>query len=430
MTSEQFQPIPGMSDLASPEIHLWQHVEDVARQVLARYSFEEVRTPILERTSVFQRTLGDTTDVVRKEMYSFTDRGDRDLTLRPEGTAGVIRHVAGRGQDAQDARLYYLGPMFRSERPQAGRRRQFHQVGVEAVGAPCPAADAEMIALQAHLLSAWGLKGFQMEVNTRGLPEDRERVAIGLRNAVAARLPDLCDDCRRRHEENPLRILDCKNAQCREVVAGLPPVSTYMGDEARAYLEDVMQLLNRLEIPVTENPRLVRGLDYYVHTVWEVTCAELGAQDALAGGGRYELTFGNKTVEGVGFAVGMERVMAALMEQGANPADLAEQPVVWLISHGRDAFEENMILMQTLRMRGVSCGMDLQGRSTKAQMRAANRVRCRYVIIRGEHEMEEGTFQLKNMEDGVQEELDMPELMQRLMPATDISWSAQGRQNT
>ncbi len=423
MTSETFQPIPGMSDLASPEIHLWQQLEDVARQVLARYSFEEVRTPILERTSVFQRTLGDTTDVVRKEMYSFTDRGDRELALRPEGTAGVIRYVAGRGQDAQDARLYYLGPMFRSERPQAGRRRQFHQLGVEAVGAPSPAADAEMIALQAHLLSAWGLDAFEMEVNTRGLPADRERVAIGLRNAVAPRLNDLCDDCRRRYEENPLRILDCKNAQCRDVVSGLPPVTEFMGTEARAYLADVLKILKRLEIPVTENPRLVRGLDYYVHTVWEVTHAGLGAQDALSGGGRYELTFGNKTVEGVGFAVGLERMIAALTEQGTDPAGLAESPAVWLVSQAQDAFEENLVLMQTLRMRGVSCGMDLRGRSTKAQMRAANRARSRYVIIRGDHEMEEGTFQLKNMEDGAQEELDMPELMQRLMPATDISWS-------
>ncbi len=422
MTSDSFQPIQGMSDLAVPEIHLWQRLEDTARDLLSRYAFREVRTPILERTDVFERSLGDTTDVVRKEMYSFEDRGGRNLTLRPEGTAGVIRYVAGQGQDAQEARLYYIGPMFRSERPQAGRRRQFHQLGVEAIGAPCPAADAEAIALQAHLLGAWGLDEFRMEVNTRGLPEDRARVADGLRDALKTKRAELCEDCHRRYEENPLRILDCKKTECRDVVAGLPPVTSFMSVEARDYLRDVLQILKRLEIPVTENPRLVRGLDYYVHTVWEVTHVGLGAQDALSGGGRYALTLGNKTVEGVGFAMGLERVIAALTGQGMDPKSLAERPDVWLVSQGASAFDENLVLMQTLRMRGVSCGMDLQGRSMKAQMRAANRADSRYVIIRGEHEMEEGTFQLKNMEDGVQEELDMPDLIQRLTPATDIAW--------
>jgi len=422
MTSESFQPIQGMSDLAPPEIYLWQRLESQARDILARYSFQEVRTPILERTQVFERSLGDTTDVVRKEMYRFSDRGGRELTLRPEGTAGVIRYVAGQGQDAQDARLYYIGPMFRSERPQAGRRRQFHQLGVEAIGEPCPAADAEAIALQSHLLSAWGLDEFRMEVNTRGLPEDRGRIADGLRDALKPHLATLCGDCRRRYEENPLRILDCKKTECRDVVAGMPSMTALMGAAARDYLREVLQILKRLEIPVTENPRLVRGLDYYVHTVWEVTHVGLGAQDALSGGGRYALTLGNKTVEGVGFAMGLERVITALTGQGVDPKTMNEQPDVWLVSQGSNAFEENLILMQTLRMRGVSCGMDLQGRSMKAQMRAADRTDSRYVIIRGDQEMEQGTFQLKHMEDGVQEELDMPDLMQRLMPVADIAW--------
>lgn len=426
MTSESFQPIQGMSDLAPPEIQLWQRLEGTARKILSRYAFQEVRTPVLERTDVFTRSLGDTTDVVQKEMYSFTDRGGRALSLRPEGTAGVIRYVAGQGQDAQEARLYYFGPMFRSERPQAGRRRQFHQLGVEAIGTPAPAADVEVIALQAHLLNAWGLNDFRMEVNTRGLPEDRVRVADGLRDSLKPHLDVLCEDCRRRYDQNPLRILDCKKEGCRAVVAGLPSVTSFMGQDARDYLREVVQMLNRLEIPVTENPRLVRGLDYYVHTVWEVTHVGLGAQDALSGGGRYALTLGNKTVEGVGFAMGLERVITALTGQGVDPESMREKPAVWLVSQGDQAFEENLILMQSLRMRGVACAMDLQGRSIKAQMRAANRAGSRYVVIRGEQEMEKGTFQLKNMEDGVQDELDMPELMQRLVPATDIAWPDTG----
>jgi histidyl-tRNA synthetase len=423
MTSESFQPIQGMSDLAPPEIYLWQRLEETARDILHRYSFREVRTPVLERTDVFTRSLGDATDVVQKEMYSFADRGGRDLTLRPEGTAGVIRFVAGQGQDAQDARLYYIGPMFRSERPQAGRRRQFHQLGVEAIGAPSPAADVEVIALQAHLLTAWGLKDFRMELNTRGAPGDQERVTAGLRSALASSQSVLCADCRRRYEQNPLRILDCKNETCRETVAQLPPVTDFMSPEARAYLDTVADMLERLEIPVTRNPRLVRGLDYYVHTVWEVTHMGLGAQDAVSGGGRYTLTLGNKTIEGVGFAMGLERVITALAGQGVKAADLEAPPVVWLVAQGDAAFEENLILMQSLRMRGVACGMDLQGRSMKAQMRAAHRTRSRYVIIRGDQEMERGTFQLKHMEDGTQEELDMPDLMKRLMPAKGLAIS-------
>ena len=419
MTSESFQPIKGMADLAPPAIYLWQRLEETARDILARYAFDEVRTPVMERTAVFKRSLGDTTDVVQKEMYSFTDRGGRDLSLRPEGTAGVIRHVAGSGQAAQDARLYYIGPMFRSERPQAGRYRQFHQLGVESIGAPCPAADAEVIALQAHVLSAWGLKDFRMELNTRGLPEDRQRVADGLRAALEPDLDRLCEDCRRRYAQNPLRILDCKNAACRDIADRLPPVTEFMSAEARTYLKEVISLLERLEIPVTENPRLVRGLDYYVHTVWEITHAGLGSQDALSGGGRYALTFGNQTIEGVGFAMGLERIITALTGQGLDPGSLAKPPSVWLISQGAAAFDENLDLMQSLRLRGVSCAMDLRGRSMKAQMRAANRANSRYVVIRGDHEMEQGTFQLKNMADGVQEELDMPELMQRLTSGTD-----------
>lgn len=402
-----------MSDLTDPEIQVWQDLESSARSLLARYAFHEIRTPVLEYAAVFERSLGDTTDVVQKEMYTFEDRGKRRITLRPEGTAGVMRHVASMGQEAQDARFYYIGPMFRSERPQAGRRRQFHQLGAEAIGAACAAADVEMLAMQWHLLTEWGLKDCRIEINTRGLPTDHDRVADGLRAALDPVKDRLCEDCLRRYASNPLRILDCKRPSCKALVVDLPPVSSLMSEEARAYLATVCAGLDRLSLPYVQNPNLVRGLDYYVHTVWEITHTGLGAQDALAGGGRYRMSMGNRTLEGVGFAMGLERVIAALESQGGERA--ARPAPVWLVAQNETAFMENMVLMQTLRMRGVACGMDMQQRSIKAQMRLANRRHCRWVIIRGEQEMEKGLFVLKDMESGVQEELDMPNLLERFL---------------
>jgi histidyl-tRNA synthetase len=415
MTSSFFQPVQGMSDLGPPEIAVWQRVEDKARQILALYHFSEIRTPILESTPIFTRSLGDTTDVVQKEMYTFEDRGGRSLTLRPEGTAGVIRYVAGQGAEALDARLYYLGPMFRCERPQAGRKRQFHQLGVEALGAPSAAADVEVIALQQHIFSEWGLRDCHVEVNTRGTPEDRKAVAEGLVSALRPHLDHLCEDCRRRLETNVLRVLDCKKPDCGKVVDLLPPVTTFMSGASRRYLDEVMRLLRLLTIPAKPNPRLVRGLDYYVHTVWEVRHPGLGAQDALSGGGRYRIDIGDKGIEGVGFAVGLERVLTALQYDKPEGLGAISKPVAWMISQGEKALEENLVLAQTLRQRGIQCGLDLGGRSIKAQMREANRSGAVYAIIRGEREMEKGQLILKSMSDGLQEEVELPELIEKLM---------------
>jgi histidyl-tRNA synthetase len=417
MDGDSQKPVRGMSDICAPEVNRWRRIEAVARDILRVYGCEEIRTPLVEHTAVFLRSLGDTTDVVQKEMYTFADRGGRSLTLRPEGTAGAIRHIAGRGQEGRDARVFYMGPMFRAERPAAGRRRQFHQLGVEVMGDPLPIADAEVMALQAHVLQAWGISNFKMQVNTRGMPEDHVRVASGLRDALAADLDKLCEDCRRRYNENPLRIVDCKNPDCQTVVRSLPPVTHFMGEAARDYLDQVMSWLERLEIPAVRNPYLVRGLDYYMHTVWEVTHTGLGAQDAISGGGRYRLQIGKQNCEGVGFAIGLERILAVLEQQGQDGTAADADPLVYLISQGDSAREENVVLMQLLRRKGLSAVMDLRGLSLKAQMRAANRQKCRYVIIRGETEMEQGTFQFKDMESGAQVELDMPELMERLFPS-------------
>ena len=418
MTSSSSQPVQGMSDLGPPEIAVWQSVEEKARQVLALYHFSEVRTPVLEYTQVFTRSLGDTTDVVRKEMYTFEDRGGRSLTLRPEGTAGVMRYVGGQGAEALDARLYYLGPMFRCERPQAGRKRQFHQLGIEALGAPSAAADVEVIALQHHIFSAWGLRDYRVEVNTRGMPEDHQAVVEGLVNALRPHVDKLCEDCRRRLETNVLRVLDCKNPDCGKVVDHVPPIVSFMSDVSRKYLDEVMRLLSLLTIPAKPNPRLVRGLDYYVHTVWEVRHPGLGAQDAISGGGRYRINIGHKAIEGVGFAVGLERVLTALQVDKPEGLGRISKPLAWIISQGEKAVEENLVLAQTLRQRGIQCGLDLSGRSIKAQMREANRSEAAYAILRGEREMEKGQLILKNMKDGSQEDVELPALIEKLMAAS------------
>ncbi len=412
MGSEELQPLQGMSDLFAPEIAIWQQIEKEARRVFDLYGYSEIRTPVLEKASVFERSLGDTTDVVQKEMYAFEDRGGRRICLRPEGTAGVIRHVASRGQDAQDARLYYIGPMFRAERPQAGRKRQFHQVGSEFMGPPQPAADAETLALQLHLLQAWGLSGFEVRINTLGLPSDRPLVQQGLRAALGEQSAGLCEQCRQRLETNVLRVLDCKNPTCRTLVQALPPVTTWMAPESRAYLDQVLAWLQRLDIHAVVHPALVRGFDYYVHTVWEITHSALGAQDALCGGGRYRIQMGGRDFDGVGFAMGMERVIMALQQQ--NPPAVAAGPMIWLVSLGDPAFQENLVLAQSLRRRGLRCGLDLAGRSMKAQMRAADRAGATQVVIRGENEMAKGTFVLKDMAAGSQLELDLPALMAQL----------------
>ena len=414
MASSSFQPLQGMSDITPPDIYIWQMLETRAREVFARYRFQEIRTPILEKTSLFTHSLGDTTDVVTKEMYSLEDRGGRKLSLRPEGTAGAVRTIAAGGEEAANARVYYMGPMFRCERPQAGRKRQFHQIGVEAVGAPNPRADAEVIALQLHLLSAWGLDGAKIRLNTIGLPEDRAAVLEGLREAIRPRLSELPEEAQQRFETNVLRLLDSKDEAVQKVIADVPPVIEFMSAESRAYLDTVVETLKSLEIDVEIDPSLVRGLDYYVHTVWEVVHGGLGAQNAISGGGRYRIQVGNKTIDGVGFAMGVERMIAALEANGVTAEQFVPKPAVFIVSLGEEALKENMLLAQMLRQRGIACEMELTSRKVKAQMKRANKNGAELVIIRGDTELEKGIFVLKDMTEGTQREVELPELMELL----------------
>jgi histidyl-tRNA synthetase len=410
MASNEFQPLQGMSDIYAPDIYIWRMIEEKSRAIFNSYGYEELRTPVLEKLSVFKRSIGDATDVVQKEMYSFKP-GKHEIAMRPEGTAGTIRHLAGRGEEGLNARVFYMAQMFRYERPQAGRKRQFNQIGVEATGDANPLADAECIALQQHLLEAWGLSGSKIKISTRGMPEDRQPVADGLRNALQPHLNELCDDCQRRIDENVLRVIDCKNEGCGKIVEQIPSAIDFMSEESRNYLDQVVSALSSMDIEVEVDPKLVRGLDYYVHTVWEITHGALGAQNAIAGGGRYEIALGRKAVPGVGFAMGMERVITSLEACGITADQFAPKGGVWLVSLGEAALAENMKLARELRAKGIRCGMELEAKSMKAQMRKANRVGAEKVIIRGEDELAEGTAVVKDMNEGSQETLELKDVI-------------------
>ena len=401
--STSLQPVQGMTDLGSPEVEQWQWLEETARRVMERHGFRELRTPVLEMESLFTRSIGETTDVVQKEMFTL-ERGGRRMCLRPEGTAGVMRHAAGLGpMEAAGGRWYYIGPMFRCERPQAGRKRQFHQCGVECLEEPSPLVDAEILALQLDLLKAWGVEDCKARVNSRGAAGDHAAVAAGLRASLEGRLGELCEDCRRRFSQNVLRVLDCKEEGCRKVVESVPGMSAYFSAESREYLDGVMRLLGAMGLPAEEDPLLVRGLDYYEHTVWEIAGTREGAQSALAGGGRYRISLGGKEWCGVGFAIGMERVMQALRDAGRAPAPRREK-LVWLVGLGAAAQEANLALMRELRAAGLTCRM-APGGSAKSQMRAANKAGAAVTLVRGDDELAAGTVQAKDMESGEQRSL-------------------------
>ncbi|QBG46478.1 histidine--tRNA ligase [Verrucomicrobia bacterium S94] len=413
MASNEFQPLQGMSDIQAPEIYLWRMMEERARNVFTSYGYDELRTPVLEKITVFQRSLGETTDVVKKEMYSFKP-SKHELAMRPEGTAGTMRHLAGRGEEGLNARVFYIAPMFRYERPQAGRKRQFHQVGVEATGEPNPLADAEAIALQKSLLDAWGLTGSTIRVSTRGEPADRPKVAEGLREALRPYEQELCEDCQRRIDENVLRVIDCKNESCQKVVDRIPSPIEFMSEASRSYLDQVIRALETMGVEVTVDPKLIRGLDYYVHTVWEISHSALGAQDALAGGGRYLIDLGRKNIPGVGFAVGFERAIMALEACGITGEQFAPEGGIWLVSLGERALMENMKLAAELRAKGIRCGMELAPKSMKAQMRKASRSGAAKVIIRGDDEIAGETLVIKDMEQGTQENAPLAELFEKI----------------
>ncbi len=412
-----FAPPPGTGDIFPAEAGLWQEMEEVATQVFGCYGYGELRTPIFEYTEVFQRGLGNETEVVRKEMYTFTDRGGRSLTLRPEGTAGVMRALLNTDVlNGTEQRVFYHGPMFRGERPAAGRRRQFHQVGAENVGRCLPELDAEVIAMLMHFLSEFGLTGCKLKINTRGLAEDRPAAEALLRDYFAKHIATMCPDCQERFNGNLWRILDCKNEHCHNIVESAPDYVEAFSTESREYFQQVLRVLDLLNIEYEVDPLLVRGLDYYVHTVWEVTHDGLGAQTAIAGGGRYELFLPgeNRPVRGVGFAAGMERLLL-VREALKVESTKSTKPVVFVAALGSDALAANMVLTAELRKLGATVLNELEPKSMKSQMRSANRLNAQVALVRGDSELAEGTVIWKDMAKGEQCAVSLSELPAKIM---------------
>ena len=407
-------PLPGTSDIFPAEVGAWRFLEDTARSVFARYNYGELRTPIFEATEVFQRGLGDETEVVQKEMYTFLDRGGRSVTLRPEGTAGAMRALLNTDVlNGVEQRVFYIGPMFRGERPSAGRRRQFHQIGVENVGRAAPELDAEAIAMLLSFLEELGITGATLKLNTRGVASDRPAAAEALKEYFSKHIDSLCEDCRKRLEGNVWRILDCKVDTCRDIIADVPDYAGMFSAESRAYFQEVCKRLDWLGIKYEIDPFLVRGLDYYVHTVFEITHPGLGAQNAIAGGGRYELTLPgeSKPVIGVGFAAGMERLLMVRESLNLPANGNEEEPKCVFIAALGDAAEEfKFKFAHELRQAGIVAATELAGKSMKAQMRAANRANAACAVIVGDEELAKEVAVLKDLTASEQKEVAFADL--------------------
>jgi len=415
-----YQKPKGTQDLLPGTVEKWQYVEAKARDICRRFNYKEIRTPIFEQTELFQRGVGETTDIVAKEMYTFLDKSARSMTLRPEGTAGVVRaYVENKLYGEPDVtKLYYIGPMFRYEQPQAGRYRQLHQFGIEAFGSADPAIDAEVIALGYLFYKELGLKDVVVELNSVGNAPSRAVYREKLQAYLKPMLPSLCKDCQERYERNPLRILDCKVDQ--EKFADAPSIIDSLDDECRSHFETVQSLLTRMGIEYRLNHRLVRGLDYYTHTAFEFKAGGIGAIDTIGGGGRYNGlvgAIGGPDQPGVGLGLGLERALLVLEAQGIE-LPVSEPLDVYLISLGEQAERETVKLLFELREAGLRADRDYQGRKLKAQLKSADRLGAKFAAILGDDELAQGVITLKNLASGEQETVALGELAAKLKEAS------------
>lgn len=412
MAKERFEKPTGTQDVLPGAVEKWQVVESKARDLCRRFNYREIRTPMFEHTGLFERGVGETTDIVEGEMYTFKDKGDRDLALRPEGTAGVVRaYVQNKLYGEPDvSKLYYIGPMFRYERPQAGRYRQFHQFGIEAFGAVDPAIDAEVISLGFQFYKDLGLKDVKVELNSVGNAPSRAAYREKLLDFLRPMRDNLCGDCQRRMERNPLRVLDCKVDQ--DKFGGAPSILDSLDEECTTHFEKVKGHLDAMGVEYTINPRLVRGLDYYTHTAFEYKAAGIGSIDTVGGGGRYNglvEEIGGPDQPGIGFGIGLERILLILENQGVELATV--KPLdVYFVALGEAADQEITKQLFNLRSLGFSAERDYLGRKMKAQMKSADRMSARYTAILGEDELNKGVIALKSMATGEQKTVKLDEL--------------------
>jgi histidyl-tRNA synthetase len=400
----KFRTLKGTKDILPAETAAWQYAESVIRRVMHTFNYQEIRTPVFEQTGLFARSIGELTDIVSKEMYTFLDRSEESVTLRPEGTASALRAYiqSNLGGQAQLTKLYYIGPMFRQERPQAGRLRQFHQFGAEVLGGSSPQLDVEMMALPLEIYKQLGIAQFALKINSVGCEKCRPAYKQILLTELRKVLSQLSQDSQLRVEQNPLRVLDSKDEKDRELTAGMPLMNEHLCEACTIHFASVRSLLDALKIPYEVDGRLVRGLDYYTKTAFEITSTALGSQDALAGGGRYDLLveeLGGKQTPGVGFAAGIERLLMVLakLEKNTFPSSA---PVIYFVGLDDAARIWAFLKTNELRQQGICAEVDYLSRSIKSQMREADRLQAQYVVVIGEREMKSNSAWLKNMRTG------------------------------
>lgn len=410
----KFRSIKGTKDILPDEITGWQQVESIVRRVMHDFNYREIRTPEFEQTGLFARSIGELTDIVSKEMYTFLDRSEDSLTLRPEGTAAVLRAYIQNnlGEQSPLTKLYYIGPMFRQERPQAGRLRQFHQFGAEALGASSQLLDVEMMILPLEIYKQLGIDRFSLKINSVGCKKCRPAYKKLLQTELRKVSSRLSPDSQARIEQNPLRVLDSKDEKDRDLTANMPLMREYLCDECASHFASVQSLLKSLSVTYEVDGRLVRGLDYYTKTAFEITSTALGSQDALAGGGRYDLLIeelGGKSTPGVGFAAGIERLLMVLSKLGKNELK-QPAPILYFVGLDEQARTWTFLKASELRRKGICVEVDYLGRSVKSQMRDANRQLANYVIVVGEQELKTKSAKLKNMRTGEETTISLDEI--------------------
>ena len=403
----------GTKDVLPSQSSKWQYVEKTAREVAKLFNAKEIRTPTFEHTEVFLRGIGETTDIVNKEMYTFNDKGDRSITLKPEGTAGVARAFVENGMHnlPLPAKLYYITQCFRYERPQAGRLREFHQFGIEFLGACGADTDAEVILLAKTLLDKLGVKNISLYINSIGCPKCRQKYSAALKEYLRKNIDNLCPLCKERMEKNPLRVLDCKNEECKKINANAPVILDYICEDCSSHFAKVQNLLSKAGVDYKVNPNIVRGLDYYTKTVFEFVSDAIGAQGTICGGGRYDgliSQFGGGEVPGIGFAVGIERLLL-LMENSGVSFD-ADGVSVYIATLGENAKKQGFKIANRLRNAGVSTDIDHMGRGVKAQFKYADKIGAKFVGVIGDNELDKGVVKMKEMATGLETEVNIDDI--------------------
>jgi len=414
----------GTKDVLPSNVYKWTYVEKMFSEICEKFGYKEVRTPVFEHTELFKRGVGETTDIVQKEMYTFKDNGGRDITLKPEGTAPVVRAFVENKvyADVQPTKLFYITPCFRYERPQAGRLRAFHQFGVEVFGAKNPSVDAEVISVAMTFFKKLGLENLELKINSIGCPACRQKYNEALREFLKQKLDKLCKTCADRYERNPMRIIDCKKEECQEELKDVPLILDYICDDCRDHFNKLQKYLGLMELKYEIDPRIVRGLDYYNRTAFEIISREIGSQATVCGGGRYDglvEDVGGPETPGVGFGLGIERLLLTL-ENNKIEIPKPKGMDVFIVTMGDRAYEKAVEISQKLRKNMVAVDIDHMGRSTKAQFKFSNKLNSLYTIVIGDNELDNNVVSLKNMETGNQDEIALDSIVDEIVKRVEV----------